>query len=162
MKSNELLLIALMVTSAAAVAGPREDAVAPAAPAATPATASPREVQINFANRGGIWDWDVVDSKTILIQDRARRWYKATLLVNCVDLPFEQKIGFESNADGSFDKFSTIQTRQMRCPLSSLVRTDAPAKKKSKKGDAVTDPVTGPGKAPVPAPAATGDVKPLN
>jgi hypothetical protein len=157
MKSNELLLIALMVTSAAAAAGPREDAVAPVAPvapAATPATASPREVQINFANRGGIWDWDVVDSKTILIQDRARRWYKATLLVNCVDLPFEQKIGFESNADGSFDKFSTIQTRQMRCPLSSLVRTDAPVKKKSKKGDAAT--------APVPAPAATGDVKPLN
>jgi hypothetical protein len=161
MKSNELLLIALMVISATAVAGPREDAVAPAAPAApaaTPAAAPPREVQINFANRGGIWDWDVVDSKTILIQDRARRWYKATLLVNCVDLPFEQKIGFESNADGSFDKFSTIQTRQMRCPLSSLVRTDAPAKKKSKKADAATAPVTG----PVPAPAATGDVKPLN
>jgi len=119
-------------------------------------------VQINFANRGGIWDWDVVDSKTILIQDRARRWYKATLLVNCVDLPFEQKIGFESNADGSFDKFSTIQTRQMRCPLSSLVRTDAPAKKKSKKADAVTGPVSVPGTAPVPAPAASRDVKPLN
>lgn len=159
MKRNELVLIALLVISAAAVAGPREDAVAPAA---TPATAPPREVQINFANRGGIWDWDVVDSKTILIQDRARRWYKATLLVNCVDLPFEQKIGFESNVDGSFDKFSTIQTRQMRCPLSSLVKTDAPVKKKSKKADAVTVPVTVPVTAPVPAPAATGDVKPLN
>ncbi|MEA3175563.1 MAG: hypothetical protein QOF42_2974 [Gammaproteobacteria bacterium] len=143
MKRNELLLIALMAISATAVAGPRE-------------------VQIKFANRGGIWDWDVVDSKTILIQDRARRWYKATLLVNCVDLPFEQKIGFESNVDGSFDKFSTIQTRQMRCPLSSLVRTDAPVKKKSKKADAVKGTVTVPGTVPVPAPAATEDVKPLN
>jgi uncharacterized protein DUF6491 len=132
MKKSALATIVLLASGAGCViAGPREDAVAPAAPptAVTP----PAEVQIKFADHGGIWDWDVVDSKTVLIQDRSRRWYKATLSVNCVDLPFEQRIGFESNADGSFDKFSTIQTRQNRCPLQSLVRTDAPVSKKAKK-----------------------------
>jgi Family of unknown function (DUF6491) len=131
MKKTAMVTIALLATGVGCVmAGPREDAVAPAAPAAA---TSPAEVSIKFADHGGIWDWDVVDSKTVLIQDRSRRWYKATLSVNCVDLPFEQRIGFESNPDGSFDKFSTIQTRQHRCPLQSLVRTDAPVSKKGKK-----------------------------
>ena len=150
-----LALAALMLVSASAVmAGPREDATAPAASA--PAAKPLPEVQINFANQGGIWDWSVVDNKTLLIQDRSRRWYKATLLVSCLDLPFDQKIGFESNANGSFDKFSAIQTRQQRCPLTSLVRTDAPVSKKSKQASAAKPaPVT-----PTPAPAA--EVRPLS
>jgi Family of unknown function (DUF6491) len=159
MKSKVLPAAALILASASSVmAGPREDAVAPAASA--PATAAPAakslpEVQINFANHGGIWDWSVVDDKTLLIQDRSRRWYKATLLVNCIDLPFDQKLGFESNPDGSFDKFSAIQTRGQRCPLISLVRTDAPVSKKSKKTDAAKAPSV------TPTPAPTADVRPM-
>jgi hypothetical protein len=156
MKSTALSAAALILASASSVmAGPREDvapaASAPAAPAAKPLP----EARINFANHGGIWDWSVVDNKTILIQDRSRRWYKATLLVNCIDLPFDQKLGFESNADGSFDKFSVIQTRQQRCPLISLVRTDAPVSKKSKKTDAAKP------ASVTPTPAPTSDVRPL-
>jgi hypothetical protein len=159
MKRKALLPAALILAGASSVlAGPREDATAPAASA--PATAAPAakplpEVQINFANHGGIWDWSVVDTKTVLIQDRSRRWYKATLLVNCTDLPFNQKLGFESNVDGSFDKFSAIQTRSQRCPLTSLVRTDAPVSKKSKQADAAK-----PASA-TPPPAATADVRPI-
>jgi hypothetical protein len=163
MKKINLFLMALNVALVApGLAGPRADdttpagPAAPAASAAAPAPAPPREVQINFANHGGIWNWEVVDSTTVLIEDRARRWYKATLLVNCIDLPFEQKIGFESNADGSFDKFSAIQTRQLRCPLTSLVRTDTPAKK-PKKANAPAAKA-----APAPAPASTAGVKSLN
>jgi hypothetical protein len=159
MKKINLFFLALNVAVVAPTpAGPRADDAVPAVPAVpaasatAPAPAAPREVQINFANHGGIWNWEVVDSTTVLIQDRSRRWYKATLLVNCIDLPFEQKIGFESNADGSFDKFSAIQTRQLRCPLSSLVRTDAPAKR-AKKAAAP---------AAKPAPASTATVKSLN
>jgi hypothetical protein len=158
-KRRALLPVALILAGASSVvAGPREDDTAPAA--AAPAAAAPAskplpEVQINFANRGGIWDWSVVDTKTLLIQDRSRRWYKATLFVNCIDLPFDQKLGFESNADGSFDKFSAIQTRSQRCPLISLVRTDAPVSKKSKKADAVKPAST------TPPPAPTADVRPI-
>jgi hypothetical protein len=132
MRNIVLLVIGLLATGAGVVAGPREDAAAPAAPPAA-AGPPPAEASIKFANHGGIWNWDVVDNKTVLIQDRSRRWYKATLSMACLNLPFEQKLGFESNPDGSFDKFSTIQTHQQRCPLQSLVRTDAPVSKKAKK-----------------------------
>jgi hypothetical protein len=149
---NKLRFIAMALMAAgAAAAGPRDDAsTAPAA--AAPAA---EEVQINFANRGGIWNWDVVDSRTLLIQDRARKWYKATLLVNCVDLPFEHRVGFLSNPDGSFDRLSAVQTRQQRCPLTSLVRTDAPAPKKKPKKSAADTP-------PPPPPAPAADVRSLN
>jgi hypothetical protein len=167
-KTTWLFVMALTAASPAwLMAGPRGDdpataTPAPAAPspAAAPAAATAPapaskpapEAKIAFANQGGIWDWDVVDSSTLLIQDRSRRWYKAKLLGNCYDLPFEQKIGFESNPNGSFDKFSAIQTRQQRCPLISLTRTEAPAKK-AKKGK--------PEPGVVPA-NGTADVKPLN
>jgi Family of unknown function (DUF6491) len=110
-----------------------------------------KEAQISSADRGGISNWEVVDNVTVLIQDRARHWYKATLRVNCIDLPAEQKIGFESNADGSFDKFSAIRTRQQYCPLASLVRTEAPAKKPRKAA------AVGPPASPAPA-SSTVDV----
>jgi hypothetical protein len=159
MKRNILLPAALILASASSVmAEPPEDAAASAAsaPAAAAPAATPQpEVQITFANHGGIWDWNVVDNRTLLIQDRSRRWYKATLMVTCVDLPFDQKLGFESNIDGSFDRFSAIQTRGQRCPLMSLVRTDAPVSKKSKKTDAAKP------ASVTPTPAPTADVRPL-
>jgi len=149
MKSKAVLPLALILGSASSVmAGPTEDAAAPAAKLQP-------EVQITFANRGGIWNWSVVDNRTLLIQDRSRRWYKATLMVTCIDLPFDQKLGFESNADGSFDRFSAIQTRGQRCPLTSLVRSDPPASKKAKKTDAAKPASV----TPPPAPAA--NVRPI-
>jgi hypothetical protein len=39
--------------------------------------------------------------KTVLIQDRSRKWYKATLFGYCTDLPFAERLAFESNSDGS-------------------------------------------------------------
>jgi hypothetical protein len=101
-----------------------------------PAAAAP-EVQIPFANHGGIYNWQVVDNRTILIQGQNRKWYKATLFSSCIDLPFSERLGFKSNADGSFDKFSSIEVRGQTCPLVSLVETTAPQKKtKAKKSDA--------------------------
>jgi hypothetical protein len=111
------------------------------------------EAQIAFANHGGIYNWQVVDDRTVLIQSQNRKWYKATLLSSCFNLPFAERLGFESNSDGSFDKFSSIQVRNQKCPLISLVETTAPAKKvKAKK--------TGATAAPVTPPATTAPVNP--
>ena len=113
---------------------------APAAPAApiAPAAAdaanqAPVEGQIPFANKGGIWNWKVVDNQTVLIESRARKWYKATLFGNCINLAFAQDMAFISNSNGTFDKFSSIRTRGQRCPLVSLVEVPAPPKKSSAK-----------------------------
>jgi hypothetical protein len=112
-----------------------------AAMADTPAPVQPPapEAQIPFANHGGIYNWQVVDNRTVLIQSQNRKWYKATLFSQCIDLPFAERVGFESNSDGSFDKFSSIQVRSQKCPLVSLVETAAPPKKtKAKKGGAAS------------------------
>lgn len=96
-----------------------------------PAAAAP-EAQIPFAKRN-IWNWQVVDDKTVLIQDIGGKWYKATLFATCIDLPFADKIGFDSGPTGTFDKFGAILVRGQRCPLSSLVETTAPPKKSKAK-----------------------------
>ena len=117
-----------------------------AASAATPAVA-PAETRIPFANHGGIYSWQVVDNRTILIEGQGRKWYKATLFSACFDLPFSEQLGFESNVDGSFDKFSSIKVRGQNCHVTSLVQTAAPAKKaksKSKKAAAAAAAVAAP------------------
>ena len=98
---------------------------------AADAPSAPVEARIPFANQGGIIDWQVVDTKTVLVKDRSGRWYKATLFGSCFDLPSAaNRLAFQSNPNGSFDKFSTIIVRdQQRCQLSSLVATTAPSKK---------------------------------
>jgi hypothetical protein len=99
------------------------------------------EAQIPFADRN-IQNWQVVDDKTVLIQDNGRKWYKATLFGTCINLSFAQdRLGFDSSPGGTFDKFSAILVRGQRCPLSSLVETTAPPKKsKAKKPEPAAAP----------------------
>jgi hypothetical protein len=55
----------------------------------------------------------------------------------CIQLPFAERLGFESNPGGSFDKFSSITAHGQRCPLISLIETTPPPKKpKASKPDA--------------------------
>ena len=125
------LLLVGGALSAASISAQADDAQPP--PAA--------EVQIPFANHN-IWNWQVVDDKTVLIQDNGRKWYKATLFGTCIGLSFAQeRLGFDSSPGGTFDKFSAILVRGQRCPLSSLVETTAPPKKsKPKKPEAAAAP----------------------
>jgi len=117
-----------------APSAPAVPASAPAAPAgAGAADQAPREGQIPFANKGGIWNWQVVDNKTVLIESRARQWYKATLFGNCINLAFVQNMAFIPNSNGTFDKFSSIRTRGQRCPLVSLIEVPPPPKKSNAK-----------------------------
>ena len=108
----------------------------PAGAASTPAPAAP-EARIAFANRRGIYSWSVIDRSTVLIESSSHRWYLAKLFAPCVDLPFAETVGFKTNPDGGFDRFSALEVRGQRCPLISLVETAAPAKPGKKK---VTDP----------------------
>lgn len=127
----------LSVLASAAMAAPPKSAPPKSAPGA--------EARIPFADHDGIYNWQVVDNRTVLIQGQDRRWYKAVLLSPCIDLPFAERIGFESNADGSFDKFSSIQVRDQNCPLVSLVETSAPPKAvKTKKPPAAGTPPAAP------------------
>ena len=130
-RANVLRLVMLGTLSAARCLAPAADNPTP--PAASSAAAAPApEVQIPFA-KNNLWNWQVLDDQTLLIQDQSRRWYKATLFGHCINLPFANRIAFDSNPSGTFDKFSAILVRGQRCPLMSLVATTAPAKKSQAK-----------------------------
>ncbi len=96
---------------------------------ATGAPAPPPQARIPFANHHGIYDWRVIDDHTLLIQSEGGSWYRATLMGPCFNLPFAERIGFTTNPDGSFDRFSSILVRDQRCPLTSLVVTKPPTGK---------------------------------
>jgi hypothetical protein len=135
--ARSAMLAGIMLAAAASLTHAADDPAPP--PASAPAPSSVTEAQIPFA-RTNLWNWQVLDDKTVLIQDQSRRWYKATLFGICTNLAFANRIGFDSNPGGTFDKFSTLLVQGQRCPLSSLVKTDPPAKK---------------AKVPKPAPAPT-------
>jgi hypothetical protein len=128
-------LTLILTCLACAPAGAQQPAVPvskpppPNGPVVDPTTS---EARIPFANQGGIYNWRAVNDRTLLIQARNRQWFKATLFAPCIDLQFAQRVGFESNADGSFDKFSSIRVSKQKCSIVSLVPTEAPAKGKSK------------------------------
>jgi hypothetical protein len=108
--------------------------IACAAVGDTPATAATpnvpaAEASIPFANHDGIYNWQVVDDRTVLIQGQNRKWYRASLMSPCFDLAFAERLGFESNPNGSFDKFSSITVRGQSCPLTSLVEAPPPPRK---------------------------------
>jgi hypothetical protein len=129
-----------MLTAVVCAVRAADNPAPPPASGATPAPAPAPEAQIPFA-KTNIWNWQVVDDKTVLIQDQSRRWYKATLFGNCINLSDRQRLAFVSNPSGTFDKFSTILARGQRCPLVSLVETSAPPKKaKAKKPDPAAAP----------------------
>jgi hypothetical protein len=132
-KLGVLFLSGCCVSALGHYAAAADDPVPPPVPppASTIATAPAEEVQIAFAGQN-IWKWQVLDNNTLLIQDRGRRWYKATLWGNCISLPFAQTISFVSNPNGTFDRFSSIRFGGQRCPLRSLVATTAPPKKPAK------------------------------
>jgi hypothetical protein len=98
---------------------------------ATPTTpgAPAAEASIPFADHDGIYNWQVIDDRTVLIQGQNRKWYKASLMSRCFDLRFAERLGFESNPNGSFDKFSSITVRGQNCPLTSLVEAPPPPRK---------------------------------
>ena len=104
-----------------------------AAALATGAAAKPPKpgrASIAFANEaGGINDWRVVDANTVYLQGNGNKWYRADLFSPCLDLPYAETLGFETNPGGSFDQTSAVIARGHRCPLRALTLVDAPPAK---------------------------------
>lgn len=121
MKISLLSAVLASLIASAALGDTPATSVTPNAPAA--------EASIPFANHDGIYNWQVVNDRTVLIQGQNRKWYKATLMSRCFDLAFAERLGFEANPDGSFDKFSSITVRGQSCPLTSLVDAPPPPRK---------------------------------
>jgi hypothetical protein len=107
-----------------------------AARQAEQAEAAGADIGIPFVNHGGIRDWRADGRDAIYLQDRRDRWYRATLMTSCTDLPFAETIGFETRGPDTFDRFSSIVVRGQRCPVETLTRSDPPPGKAKQAKDA--------------------------
>ena len=87
------------------------------------------ETSIAFAANGGIKDWYSNSDQSIYLRDRSGRWYLATFDGVCPNLGAAQTISFQTDAGGSFDRFSTITSEYGRCQVGSVVPALAPAAK---------------------------------
>lgn len=109
--STLTLVAALCVAPAFA-----QDALPPAA----------EEARIPFADNGGIRNWRAEPGDVLLIEARGGDWYRAEMMGPCIGLNFTETIGFETNPNGSFDRFSSVRTRDGECHVRSLTRTSDP------------------------------------
>lgn len=87
------------------------------------------EVSIPFAAHGGIRDWERESDRSILLRDRGNRWYRATFVGTCPRVGYGGGLVFETDAAGTFDRFSSIRSEYGICQVGSLVRAAAPASK---------------------------------
>jgi hypothetical protein len=100
-----------------------------AAPALANPPAKPREASIPFVGMGSIRDWRADGSNALYVQGIGNRWYHATLMGPCNDLPFANTIGFDVRGTNQLDRFGTVVLRHQRCPITSLVESGPPPKK---------------------------------
>lgn len=106
-----------------------EAAVVPvtqALPASVGEHSDASEVTLAFAGQGSIRNWQVVDDTHILIEDIRGQWYEATLQVPARELPFVDRIAFDSSPDGSFGRLSSVIVKGLRYPVVSLVKSAKP------------------------------------
>ena len=87
------------------------------------------DTSIPFAARGGIRDWHSENDQSVYLRDRSGRWYYATFNGTCPNLRAAQTIHFNTDATGTFDRFSAITTEYARCQVNSVIRSPAPAAK---------------------------------
>jgi len=120
---NQKTLIASIIGGAALACGVIGVAIPPARAAA------PADITIPFVNHGGIRDWRADGDHGLYVQDIHNRWYYAKLMSPCTDLPYAERIGFETRGVDTFDKFSSVVVRGQSCQVTDLAASAGPPKK---------------------------------
>lgn len=98
------------------------------------------DAQIPFANSGNIREWRADGSDALYVQDGRGRWYRATLLGPCIDLPTANQIAFLTQGPDQLDKFSSISVRGQRCAFTALVTSAGPPRHEKAKVAQTTAP----------------------
>jgi hypothetical protein len=96
-------------------------------------TDQPKEASIPFADMGSIDNFDPVDEYTIYVQDVHQRWYKASLMGPCIDLPFADAVRFDVRGTQTLDRFSSVIVKGQSCAFKSFVESGPPPGTKSHK-----------------------------
>ena len=113
--SKSLLLAAFALSLAGcASSGPKN-------PSVSPASAS-----IPFSELGTIYDWRADSRAGIYIESDDRKWFHATFMAPCENLPFTEHVGFRTTPPLPIDKFDSIEVRGEICNFRNLEEVQAP------------------------------------
>ncbi len=81
---------------------------------------------IPFSEFGRIYDW-LADGRTgIYIESEDRKWFHATFMAPCENLPFTEHVGFHTTPPLPIDKFDSIEVRGENCAFQSLEAVPGP------------------------------------
>ncbi len=89
-------------------------------------TAHTASAGIPFTEFGNIYDWRADGSKGIYIQSDDRKWFYATFMFPCDELPFAEHVGFRSAPPLPLDKFDSIQVRDQTCYFKTFDHSPGP------------------------------------
>jgi hypothetical protein len=120
-------LLALPLATLCAAAAPAQTSPGQTTPQApgTPAT-------IPFVEHDGIYDFQPDGDRAVYLQDRSRKWYRATVLGPCLGLNFATRIGVKTRGTSSLDRYGALLVDGQECQIDQLV-TSGPPPKKAKK-----------------------------
>ena len=86
-----------------------------------------------------VWNWDVVDKKTLIVEDDIHQKFKLTLMGYCPNLPFKERLGFKvigGTGLSCISKGDEIISRDIgmsyRCPIVDIVPYTADMEKADK------------------------------
>jgi hypothetical protein len=87
------------------------------------------ETSIPFVASNGISEWRVAGAGAIYIRSIGGRWYLARTMNRCSALDSAITLGFVTSALGELNRYGAIVAEEQRCPIDSLVRSEAPPEK---------------------------------
>lgn len=96
------------------------------------------EASIPFVNFGSsIRDWHADGVNGLWVQDARKQWFYAKLIGPCHGLDFAIRVGFDTRAVDSLDRFATVVVPgEGRCSIQSFTKSEAPPGKQGKAADA--------------------------
>jgi hypothetical protein len=81
---------------------------------------------IPFAELGTIYDWRADGRAGIYIESVDRKWFHATFMAPCENLPFTEHVGFHTTPPLPIDKFDSIEVRGENCSFQTLEEVAGP------------------------------------
>jgi hypothetical protein len=100
--------------------------------AQTSAPDAGKEASIPFVRLGQIYDFEADGDRGVYLQDRSRKWYYASIMGPCMNLPFVTRIGVKTRGLDSLDHFGSILVDGQDCKIDRLVTSGPPLKKAKK------------------------------
>ncbi len=98
---------------------------------ATAAAALPAgETAIPYVSSNGVEQWKVDADRGIWIKSITGKWYYGSFMGRCPRAAGAISLGFQTSALDQLDRHGAILAEGSRCPLTSLVRSEGPLKRK--------------------------------